>query len=170
MQKKNFRYLNWSNSKQDYFEKTVFSCWESIHLLVHFSKDFNWYTQEIGQFSSFLFNFLWSQILISTSQGNGPLASDFLIKNTTSINTLFNFYSDGLNIFYKKSEEDTTIFSRKSPTKNTHYSFFSIESIITTTYVPQNCAPQIGANKETRDSIERHYEPLWKKNDLLRRK
>ncbi len=41
------------------------------------SKNFNRYAQEIGQFRSFLFHFSWSQILISTSQRNGPLASDF---------------------------------------------------------------------------------------------
>lgn len=41
------------------------------------SKNFNRYAQEIGQFSSFLFHFSWSQILISTSQRNGPLSSDF---------------------------------------------------------------------------------------------
>lgn len=39
----------------------------STHFPFFFSKYFNWYTQEIGQFSSFLFNFSWSQILISTS-------------------------------------------------------------------------------------------------------
>lgn len=134
-----------------------------------FSKDFNWYAQEIGQFRGFLFNFSWSQILISTGQRNSPAASDVHIKDTTSINTLLNFYSDGLNIFYKESEEYTPIFSRKSPTKNTHFSFPSIESIITTTYIPGNCAPQIGTNKETRDPVERHDDPLRKKKDLLRR-
>ncbi|MFS7969529.1 hypothetical protein Hanom_Chr14g01333451 [Helianthus anomalus] len=143
---------------------------ESIHLSAHFLKYFNWYTQEIGQFSSFLFHFPRSKILISTSQWNGSLASDIHIKDTPSINTLFNFYSDGLNIFYKKSEKDPTIFSRKSPTKDTHYSVFYIKSIITTTYIPRNCAPQIGANKKTRDPIERHHNSLWKKNDFLRRK
>ena len=39
-----------------------------------------------------------SKILISTSQGNGPLALCFHIRNTTSINTIFNFYSDGLEV------------------------------------------------------------------------
>ena len=34
----------------------------------------------------------------------------------------------------------------------------------------RNCAPQIGANKETGDPIERHHEPLWEKNYLLRGK
>ena len=47
--------------------------------------------------------------------------------------------------------------------KNTHYSFFSIEPIITTTYIPRNCAPQIKANKETCNFVERHHDPLWKK-------
>ncbi|OWK25802.1 hypothetical protein AJ87_01030 [Rhizobium yanglingense] len=92
--------------------------YESIHSSLHFSKYFNWYTQEIGQFCSFLFNFLWGQILLITSQGNGPLASDFYIKDTMCINTLFHFDSDGLNVFQKESEENATIFSRKSPTKN----------------------------------------------------
>ena len=67
----------------------------------------------------------WGQILIGTSQENGPLASDFHVKDTTCINTLFNFYFDGLNAFHKESEEDLTIFFRKPPTKNRHYSFFS---------------------------------------------
>ncbi|MDD0148449.1 hypothetical protein PSY31_22380, partial [Shigella flexneri] len=70
----------------------------------------------------------------------------------------------------KESEEYATIFSRKSPTKNTHDSFLFIESIITTTYIPRNCAPQVGANKKTRDPIERHHDPLRKKIYLLRRK
>ncbi|KAJ4978717.1 hypothetical protein NE237_009497 [Protea cynaroides] len=48
--------------------------------------------------------------------------------------------------------------------------FFSIESIITTIYIPRNCAPQIGANEQTCDPIERHHNSLWKKNHLLRRK
>ncbi|CBI23668.3 unnamed protein product, partial [Vitis vinifera] len=50
---------------------------------------------------SFLFHFSWRQILISTSHGNNPLASDFHIKDkdTTSINILSNCYYDGLNIF-----------------------------------------------------------------------
>lgn len=153
-------------------EKTGFpSCCENIRSSAQFffSKDFNWYTQEIGQFRGFLFNFSWSQILISTGQRNNPPASDVYIKDTTSINTLFDFYSNRLNIFHKESEEYATIFSRKSPTKNTHYSFLSIESIITTTYIPGNFAPQIGTNKETRDPVERHHNPLWKKNDWLRR-
>lgn len=143
---------------------------EKGFILQFISKYFNWYTQEIGQFSSFLFKLSWSQILISTSQGNGSLASDFHIKDTTRIKTLFNFHSDRLDISHKESKEDATIYSRKSPSKNTHYSFFSIESIITTTYIPQNCAPQIGTNEQTRDPIERHHDPLGKKNDLLRGK
>lgn len=133
------------------------------------SKYFNWHAQEIGQFSSFLFNFSWSQIFVSTGQGNGALASDFHIKDTSRIKTLFNFHSDRLNLSHKESKEDATIYSRKSPTKNTHYSFFSIESIITATYIPRNCAPQIGTNEQTCDPIERHHDSLGKKNDLLRR-
>jgi hypothetical protein len=47
--------------------------------------------KEIGQFGSFLFNFSWSKkLLISTSQGNDPLAPDFHLKDTTRIKTLFN--------------------------------------------------------------------------------
>lgn len=30
--------------------------------------------------------------------------------------------------------------------KNTHYSFFFVKSVITTTYIPQNQAPQTGVN------------------------
>lgn len=139
-------------------------------ILQFISKYFNWYAQKIGQFRSLLFNFSRSQILISTSQGNGTLASDFHIKYTPRINTFLNLYSNRLDIFHKESKEYATISSRESPTKNRHYSFFSIESIITTTYIPRNCAPQIGANEQTRDPVERHHDPLWKKKYLLRRK
>src|SRR5438132_149636 len=60
-----------------------------------YSKYFNGYAQEIGQFCSFLFNFSWSKkLLISTSQGNDPLAPDFHINDTTRIKTLFNLNSN----------------------------------------------------------------------------
>ncbi|GKD60894.1 hypothetical protein Tco_1298403, partial [Tanacetum coccineum] len=42
----------------------------------HFLKYFDWYTQEIGQFSSFLFHFPWSKILIS-----GPVADDVALSD-----------------------------------------------------------------------------------------
>ena len=44
------------------------------------------------------------------SQGNGPLALDIYIKDTTYINTVFNFYYDGLSVLHNESEEDSTIF------------------------------------------------------------
>lgn len=54
--------------------------------------------------------------------------------------------------------------------KNTHYSFFLIEPIITTTYILRNCAPQIRANKETCNFIERYHIPLWKKKKIYLRR
>lgn len=100
---------------------------------IFFSKYFHWYTQEYGKFSSFLYNFWWSQIIFNTSQGNEPLFYGFHINDTmiskgTSKNTpFFNscYYSDGLNLFDRYSENNTTIFSRKSPTKkNILFSLF----------------------------------------------
>jgi hypothetical protein len=76
--------------------------------------------------TSVLFNFSWSKkLLISTSQGNDPLAPDFHIKDTTRIKTLFNLNSNWLDIPHKELKEGATFYSRESPTKNAHYSLFS---------------------------------------------
>nr|AAA80646.1 unknown [Glycine max] len=111
------------------------------------------------------------QIIFNTSQGNKPLFYGFQINDTlkstgTSKNTLFfNFcyYSDGVKLVHRYFENNTTIFSRKSPTNKTYLFPFFIEDIKTTTYIPKNNRPKIKTTKETRDSIKSHRGPLWNK-------
>lgn len=64
---------------------------------------------------------------------------DVYIKNMMSINIFFNFYFNGLNIFYKELEEYVMIFFWKFLMKNIDYFFFFIELIIIIIYILGNC-------------------------------
>lgn len=64
---------------------------------------------------------------------------DVYIKNMMSINIFFNFYFNGLNIFYKELEEYVMIFFWKFLMKDIDYFFFFIELIIIIIYILGNC-------------------------------
>lgn len=61
-----------------------------------FHNDTRRFTKEIN----FFFNFSWSEIFVSTSQRDRPLASDVHIKDTTRINTSLDLDLEWCMIFY----------------------------------------------------------------------
>ena len=94
-----------------------------------------------------------------------------LIPSNTNFVLLDDGERDASSLIANESEtnnvKDLMSFIIEKFAKNTHYSFFSIELIITTIYIPRNCAPQIKANKETCNFVERHHDPLWKKKKFI---
>lgn len=102
---------------------------------LHFSKNFNWYTQEINQLDSFF-----CSISHGVKFSPVPFAFDIHIKDTMSISTFFDFNSNEMNIFYNESKEFHLFHLRNSQHKR-QYPFLSFELIISTTYILWNREP-----------------------------